>query len=414
MIQIEARQTQRYEAKREAILDAAAELFNQRGLKGVTVVDVAQAVGLSATSVTYYYRRKEDIAAACLMRTIDMLAGLLETAQAQATPTARIERYLNLYFETLGEIASGCRAEPISFTDIRALTGPQVEAVSEAFNDLFRGFRALLRPTSGRALPKTEENGRAHLFFSLTLWARTWLRRYDPADYPRAAHRMADLLVNGLALDRAEWTGAKGPAKDPGPPETSALSQASYLPAVTRLINDHGYHGASVDKISAHLNVTKGSFYHHNDTKDDAVVNCSARTFAIIRNAQQGATGDTPFQRLTVTADALVRFQLSDQGPLLQYMALVAVPEAIRTGLTDALDTLTVHLAGAITDGVIDGTIRVVDAAIAAQMVIGGIHAAADLPRWAASSVNASAAIDFSRAIVFGVLTPAADQASSI
>lgn len=407
MTQIEAptRQTLRYEAKREAILDAAAELFNQRGLKGVTVVDVAQAVGLSATSVTYYYRRKEDIAAACLMRTIDMLVGLIEIARAEATPAARIGRYLDLYFETLADIATGQQAEPISFTDIRALTGPQVDAVSEAFNDLFRGLRDLLRPASGPVLPRAEENGRTHLFFFLTLWARTWLRRYDPADYGRAARRMADLAIHGLAMADTPWTPASAPAADTDPPGSSAISQASYLRAVTRLINDHGYHGASVDRISAELNVTKGSFYHHNDTKDDAVASCSDRTFSIMRNAQRAASGHTSWARLTSMTDALVRFQVGDQGPLLQYMALAAVPAAIRNGLTDALDTLAVHVAGTISDGAADGTIRVVDSAIAAQMVIGGIHAAADFSRWAGAPLDDETISDFSRAIVFGVLS---------
>ena len=410
--QAAARQTLRYEAKREAILDAAAGLFNQRGLKGVTVVDVAQAVGLSATSVTYYYRRKEDIAAACLMRTIDMLGGLLETARKEATPAARTALYLDLYFETLREIALGEKAEPISFTDIRALTGTQVDAVSEAFNDLFRGFRALLRPAGGPALSKAEENGRAHLFFFLTLWARTWLRRYDPADYPRAARRMTDLVVNGVGADPRQWRGAQAPARDTEPPETSALSQASYLRAVTRPINDHGYHGASVDRISAELNVTKGSFYHHNETKDDAVVSCSDRTFEIFRNTLLAEPALSPWQQVTVATDALVRFQVSDQGPLLQHMALAAAPPAIRTGLTDRLHALALHVAGTCSDAAAEGRARVVDADIASQLIIGGVYAAADLTRWAAAPADAATVADFSRAIVFGVLTPSASAAT--
>ncbi|MGZ8407165.1 MAG: TetR/AcrR family transcriptional regulator [Caulobacteraceae bacterium] len=50
-------QTKRFERKREAILDAAARLFNQKGLKGATLAEVAQRVGLITTSVTYYYKK---------------------------------------------------------------------------------------------------------------------------------------------------------------------------------------------------------------------------------------------------------------------------------------------------------------------------------------------------------------------
>jgi AcrR family transcriptional regulator len=61
-------QTHRFMAKREAILDAAARQFNKYGLKGATLADVAGSVDLLTNSVTYYYRRKEDLVAACLLR----------------------------------------------------------------------------------------------------------------------------------------------------------------------------------------------------------------------------------------------------------------------------------------------------------------------------------------------------------
>ena len=376
------RQTQRYEAKRDAILDAAARLFNRKGLKGATLSDVAQAVGLITTSVTYYYRRKEDLAAACLLRTIDILQEVVATASAAPTPEQRIAAFLDTYFEVLADIAAGRRPEPINFYDIRALTGPQVTVVKDAFNDLFRALRSLLRPETGPLFDRLEENGRTHLFFSQILWARTWLRRYDPNDYPRVAKRMADLIVNGMAETGAVWRGAEAPAVDPDPPEPGGISQASYLKAVTELVNDQGYHGASVDKIAARLNVTKGSFYHHNDTKDDLVASCFARSFAIVRGAQKTAVGDTGWQRITSATDALTRFQLSESGPLLQYMALAAAPDGIRGDLLAAMDRLSQHFAGEVSDGIADGSIRRVDPAVAAQLITGAINAAADLPRW--------------------------------
>ena len=66
-------------------------------------------------------------------------------------------------------------------------------------------------------------------------------------------------------------------------PETQ---RETFLTAATRLINQRGYRGASVEKISAELNVTKGSFYHHNDAKDELVVACFERTFDVMRRVQ--------------------------------------------------------------------------------------------------------------------------------
>jgi AcrR family transcriptional regulator len=52
---------------RRALLDAAAELFNQRGLAGVSQADIAQAAGTFPSQVTYYFGSKEAlfVEAAC-------------------------------------------------------------------------------------------------------------------------------------------------------------------------------------------------------------------------------------------------------------------------------------------------------------------------------------------------------------
>ena len=49
-----AKSTDRFERKREAILDAATRILNRKGIKGLTLGDTAAAVDLSTTSVTYY------------------------------------------------------------------------------------------------------------------------------------------------------------------------------------------------------------------------------------------------------------------------------------------------------------------------------------------------------------------------
>src|SRR6476660_1695231 len=84
------RQTPRFREKREAILEAAARLFNRRGFSGTTLSDVAESVGLVTNSVTYYYRKKEDLATACFLRTIEAFNELAAAAAAEASTQARI------------------------------------------------------------------------------------------------------------------------------------------------------------------------------------------------------------------------------------------------------------------------------------------------------------------------------------
>ena len=77
--------TKRFRAKRDAILAAAAEAINEQSAKGMTFADVARRVGLNTTSVTYYFKRKEDLAAACFENTLERLHAMLDEALAEAT-----------------------------------------------------------------------------------------------------------------------------------------------------------------------------------------------------------------------------------------------------------------------------------------------------------------------------------------
>ena len=75
--------TARFRDKREAILDGAARLFNQHGVKGAMISDVARSVGLATNSLTYYYRKKEDLVAACLLRSMEAMGAAADAAAAR-------------------------------------------------------------------------------------------------------------------------------------------------------------------------------------------------------------------------------------------------------------------------------------------------------------------------------------------
>src|SRR5262245_46802613 len=88
-----APRTRRYSRKRDQILGAAATLFNTQGLGGTTLSGVGQRVDLNTTSITYYYKKKEDLAAACYAKTFEALNQVLAEAEGEATPEARIRKF---------------------------------------------------------------------------------------------------------------------------------------------------------------------------------------------------------------------------------------------------------------------------------------------------------------------------------
>ena len=254
MSELPVQQTQRYERKREAILAAAASLFNARGLGGTTIAEVARAVGLTTASVTYYYRKKEDLAAACLMRAIGQMSdSVAQAAQADAPP-ARLTRFFALYFDRLAEVAQGRAPAMINFWDLRALAGPQAKPTMDAFISLFRdASRELFRDPTGPAFSlRRTERTRPRGVLGGRSAAKGWVERYETEDYPRAAARAADILINGLAgPGRHLGAAARLELNSPNTQDPGEVSRDAFLRAATELVNEYGYRGASVDRISA-------------------------------------------------------------------------------------------------------------------------------------------------------------------
>ena len=135
--------TDRYERKREAILDAATVLLNAAGVKGLTLGDAAAAVGLSTTSVTYYFKRKDDLAAACMLRGIEAMDAMAEAALLAPTPQARLARLLDLYLGRVQRAARGDAPPLPVLADLRALNPPVLQSVFAAFMRLFRRTRQI-------------------------------------------------------------------------------------------------------------------------------------------------------------------------------------------------------------------------------------------------------------------------------
>ena len=400
--------TSRYQEKREGVLNAAAVLFNQRGVKGATLSDIAGSVGLVTNSVTYYYRKKEDLATACFERTIEAYNELAAAAARESSAEARVEAFFALLARLLADIELGSHAPMVTFNDIRALPSPHAEKVFADYTDMFRHVRNLLRGPETARLARDDLNARGHIVLSEAHTLRQWIGRYEVEEYPRVARRLADIVLHGLPAPGSVWPGADSERHWRLGADSGGTSEA-FLRAATALVNEQGYRGASVDKISARINVTKGSFYHHNDNKHDLISECFERTFAVVRRALSLAENGpgSGWSRASAAARALVRYQLSDEGPLLRSTAVSALPDdAQRDGVRRTLFRLTERMTSVVVDGMIDGSIRPLDPHIAAQASIAAINAAAELHRWVPSATIDNAGDLFVRPALQGVLCP--------
>jgi AcrR family transcriptional regulator len=331
---------------------------------------------------------------------------VVQAALAEATPEGRIRAVLAGQAALLADIATGRRGALVSFNELRALASPQVEQVVEAYTGLFRSLRQCF-PATGWS--PAQRNARTHLLLALANIMRTWIDRYEPGDYGLAAEALADLLLGGLAADPRRWQTQPGPPLQAAPAEGTEVREA-FLRAATALVNEQGFRGASVDAISARLHLTKGSFYHHHASKDELVAQCFARSFDVIRQTQLQAMAQTAsgWERLVASSCALVRFQLSEAGPLLRSSARSVLAEGARHDPIQRGNQLTERFGLFIVDGMREGAIRPVDASLAAQQVAGMVNAASSLRTWVAGIGMDDAVPLYAQPLFTGILAPPA------
>ena len=398
--------SKRFNEKREALLAAASRLFNEKGFVATTLAEVAASVGLIKNSVTYYYRRKEDLTVACLMRAMAVHEDIIARAAKESSVSERVMQLIRLQVELQGQILDGLHPPIVSFYELRALDQPHAGEVFSAYTAMYRRLRELLRHPDTNDWPRAHLNARAHLLISVAIGMRPLVARYEPEDRMRMAQRYGDIVLNGIGATESSWS-SSGLEADWLARVPEADANSLFLKAATELINEQGYGGASVNRIAERLNFTKGAFYYYNDNKDDLVAQCFERSVATIRKAVNLTESyEVPaWEHLCSVARGLVRFQLSDDGPLLRSTANSALPDIKHRERVNAeLGRVIERVAGVVVSGLMDGSVRRVDPKLAAVTVLTGIMAAAELCRWVDSADELNAADLFARPLLMGLL----------
>lgn len=85
--------------KREAILEAALEVFSRQGFRGSTIDQIAEAAGMSKPNLLYYFPSKEEIHKALIARLLDTWIDPLREIRADGEPQAEIRSYIRRKLE---------------------------------------------------------------------------------------------------------------------------------------------------------------------------------------------------------------------------------------------------------------------------------------------------------------------------
>jgi len=377
--------TRKFGEKREAIVHAAAVLINEVGVQATTLAEVARAIGLNATSVTYYFPRKEQLVVAVYDETLTLMERMAHEALDQADPAARLRHFIAAHVALRKRIRAGERGLTTALSEIRTLE-PDVQDPLMAHYlrivDLVRRFFGEWRDRDERAL----FSARAHILLEAMMWWPVWSLRYSVLDFPRIEERLFDVLAHGLPARRGVFEPQQLVGSWRTPENEEAGQNEAFLRAAAVTINERGYRGASVNRIAESLNVTKGSFYHHHQAKDDLVLACFQQSYDRLSAVQiAGRDIETDYwTRLSSVLAELVDLQFFDRTPLLRTTALQALDIEHKINVVTRSNRLARRFAGMLIDGIADGSVRTIDPLVAGQVIMSTVNSAYEARHWAA------------------------------
>jgi AcrR family transcriptional regulator len=154
------------EAKRLAILSAAAKIFNERGFHNTAMADVADALGVSKPFLYYYLKDKEDILAECSRTaTLQLHAMLDDVRKADVSGWRKLEMAFRGYAEVMTTDFGIC----------------------------------LIRSTAPGSLPpKSREKLWAFALFGAFNWITFWYQANGPMQPAAIADTFLDIFARGV------------------------------------------------------------------------------------------------------------------------------------------------------------------------------------------------------------------------
>jgi AcrR family transcriptional regulator len=395
--------TARYANRKDAILETAMSVLDEHGAGGFSLAAVAKRMGLHPVSLTYYFKRRDSLLTACWLSSVERYEAIIADAEKEPTPQARLRALIAGHFDVqrrtrLGEIS------PIgTFAEIRSASEPGRVVVMSGYRRMFARTADLFRADPGGP-PPLQRSLYSRMVLELLGWSRNWLSLYAPEDYPSVAMRVADLLIDGIAAPGRGWpTVAPAPLGEPMV-ETGEATRNRFLLAAIEVLNTYGYQGASVDKISAKLNVTKGSFYYHNADKDDLVSACVDYSLDTLRQGQTGPYPGDGLERLAASVLSLALHQATGRrGRMLRHYTLVSLTPSHRQSVQARYQQAALRFAAMIGDGVADGSIRPVDPIIGGLVLMVVINSAAYLSAAVPGATNDQVQPNYVRPVFTGL-----------
>lgn len=186
-----------FEQKRRAIVDAAAEVFAEKGFVAGTTKDIAATVGLSQPAIYHYAATKEELLHEIAVRVAaDMKQALGAALDLDGDARTRLRAFVHNF---TGAIIDNRLTFAVYYKEMHQLAPELRERIREAEREFVQGLGGLVHALQkddilpSDAPPTVVAEG----IVGMVSWVHRWYR----PDGPLAAPSIAETFLQMLGLD---------------------------------------------------------------------------------------------------------------------------------------------------------------------------------------------------------------------
>ena len=221
--------TQQRERKRQAVLQTAAQLFNERGFHATSLDDIAERLHVSKPTLYYYVKSKDDILLECVRSALELMrAGIAEVREGGGRALDQLIACMRIY--------AGIVMQDFGKCVIRIGEDPLPAPLKKELRRLKAGidleFRQLIEEgVREGSLAPCDSKMAAFMLAGALSWVGRWYREDGTLTPAQITDQGIALLLGGVLAEPAQAPHTRGARSTARPPMVArkAASQTSKV-----------------------------------------------------------------------------------------------------------------------------------------------------------------------------------------
>ncbi|NUQ86837.1 MAG: TetR/AcrR family transcriptional regulator [Anaerolineales bacterium] len=182
---------------RDDVLDAAAQVFRQKGFHGASMSDIAAAVNVQKASLYHHVSSKQEILLELLERALQILTDRISRVAAQDEPAdKKIRQMIRVYLQLLAENADLSSVLLFEHRSLDKKSHTRHVPQRDKFEALWRGV--LNEGVRAKTFDVKDIGLTVRALMGVMNWTLTWYHPDGGKTMEQIADEYADLILNGL------------------------------------------------------------------------------------------------------------------------------------------------------------------------------------------------------------------------